>query len=376
MNRNDSARAFVVMLAMAAAVVQPLAAQPAGQAAGQEGWVCPPCACGQDHAVSDKPGSCPACRMKLIRKSEIQRVAILLYDGVEIIDYAAPWEVFGQAGFEVFTVTSTGAPITTAMGMKVTPGHSFENSPAPTILLVPGGGGQRAASADPATIAWVLKNAAAATHVLSVCNGALILAKAGLLDGQKATTFYYQLDQLRDSGKAIDVVTDQRWVDNGKIITSAGLSSGLDAAIHLVSKIRGLAAAQRVALVLEYDWKPDAGYARGALAEGHMPRLTGPEWETAEMLSTAGDRNQWEARYRMTTDLPADAMLSKLKTVLSNMRSWSPEAPGGQTTGARGAWTFVDDSGHDWLGSIRVEPIPDATGVWTIVLRVNRVASS
>jgi len=358
-----------LLLTLAGIAAPPMVAQQAG---GEDGYVCPPCGCGEDDKVADKAGTCTACRMKLIKKSEIQRVAILLFPGVQIIDYTAPWEVFGQAGFEVFTVAKEVKPITTAMGMSVTPRYSFADSPVPTILMVPGGGGVRGVTADAVSIEWVGKTAGKATHVLSVCNGAFILAKAGLLDNQRATTFYHQLDQLRSAAPGIQVVTDQRWVDIGKVITSTGLSSGLDSSLYLVSKIRGLAAAQRTALQLEYDWKPDAGYARGALAEQHMPQLSGEDWDAVEMLSTSGDRDRWEARYRIKSDVAPAVLLERVKATLENMREWKASAPTAQARRSEGTWSFVDDVSIPWSGSARVEPAAGETGVWLITVSVAR----
>ncbi|HET6372940.1 MAG TPA: DJ-1/PfpI family protein [Candidatus Polarisedimenticolia bacterium] len=374
-----SPRRLTVLTASALIVVSLTGTTPvprAEESPAPSEYVCPPCGCGQDGKVSDKPGTCTGCRMKLIKRSDLVRVGILLFDGVQIIDYAAPWEVFGQAGFDVFTVSKTGKAITTAMGMSVNPGYSFQNSPTQTILLVPGGRGVDNVTSDPASIEWVRAQAGEAKHVLSVCNGAFILAGAGLLDNQKATTFYYLLEELSTAGKGIQVVTDQRYVDNGKVITSAGLSSGMDAALHLVSKIRGLAAAQRAALILEYDWKPDSGFARGALAEKHVPRLTGPDWEGAEMLSTAGDRERWESRYRMKTDLTTSALLSRVKTVLENARKWEASEPAGLAGSAEGTWSFVDDDGAPWTGTARVEPVTGEPGSIVIRLVVNRGSGS
>ena len=117
------------------------------------------------------------------------KAAILIFDGVQIIDYTGPYEVFGQARFDVFTVSETGETITTTMGMSVNPTHSFEDSPTPDLLLVPGGD-VMASLEDPEILAWVRKMSVEAEYVLSVCNGAFILAEAGLLDGLTATTFH------------------------------------------------------------------------------------------------------------------------------------------------------------------------------------------
>src|SRR5581483_5516707 len=165
-------------------------------------YVCPPCGCGADDKVHDKPGHCSVCGMPLVLKGSIaaqapppgpppnrKKAAILLFNGVQIIDYTGPYEVFGQAGLEVFTVATKSEVITTAMNMKVTPDYTLENAPAAEILLIPGGG-VSATQQAPQVIKWIQERAKQSEYVISVCNGAYILAKTGLLDGLTATTFY------------------------------------------------------------------------------------------------------------------------------------------------------------------------------------------
>ena len=143
---------FTILLS--AALLLALATGPATRA-GEGDYVCPPCACAADGQTHAGPGRCPACGMELVRRSEVVTVVILLYDGVQIIDYTGPYEVFGQAGFRVVTVSDTGQPVTTAMGMKVTPDHSFATSPQPTILLVPGGNAETAYG-DSGVVDWLV----------------------------------------------------------------------------------------------------------------------------------------------------------------------------------------------------------------------------
>jgi len=334
-------------------------------------YVCPPCSCGADAETHDAPGRCSACGMAFVRKTEVQTVAILLYDGVQIIDYAGPYEVFGQAGFRVITVSDDGSAVTTAMGMKVTPDFSLANSPQPTILLVPGGDAETAYG-DPLVIDWVRAKAAGANHVLSVCNGAFILARAGLLDGLKATTFYPLLGELRTFAPKVDVVTDQRFVDNGKVITSAGLSSGIDAALHLVAKIRGRGEAERLALHLEYDWRPDSGFARGALAERLLPRLSEPEGAAVELLGTHGNRDRWETSVRVTTGMSAVELLKHVEAQLARVPGWERAAGGGRGAAAGTTWALADERGHPWSCTVLVDGDPAAAGALALSLTVDR----
>lgn len=225
-------------------------------------YVCPPCGLDCDKETYDKPGVCPHCGMTLVeRTSELQAsaekpltVAILLFNGVEIIDFAGPWEVFGAAGFKVHTVASGPSPIKTAFGQKVVPDFTLENSPKTDILLIPGGSIAPAMN-DSRVIEWIRTRSKVATHVMSVCNGAFLLAKAGLLDGLSATTVRGGIDQLALFAPRTKVVRNQRYVDNGKFITTAGLSAGIDGALHLVAKTLGKETAQAVAHGLEYRWE-------------------------------------------------------------------------------------------------------------------------
>ena len=139
-------------------------------------YVCPPCGCGNDDKVHDKPGYCSVCGMQLVSKGTAaaqaqsqgppqnrKKAAILIFDGVQIIDYTGPYEVFGQAGMEVFTVAAKPETITTAMNMKVTPHYTLENAPASDVLLIPGGGVTRTQE-DPNVIMWIQERSKRQVH--------------------------------------------------------------------------------------------------------------------------------------------------------------------------------------------------------------------
>jgi transcriptional regulator GlxA family with amidase domain len=193
-----------------------------------------------------------------------KNVAILVFEGVQIIDYTGPYEVFGQGGCNVFTVAEKADTITTAMGMMVLPRYTLSDCPAPDIVVLPGGDVDGHLD-NPKIQEWIKSSAARARFVLSVCNGAFFLARTGLLDGLSATTFHGLIDELRREAPKTRVVSGQRYVDNGKIITGAGLSAGLDAALHVLEKMNGLAAAKAVAFNLEYHWQrtPDSNPTGG-----------------------------------------------------------------------------------------------------------------
>ena len=230
------------------------------EGAGQEGFICPPCGCAKDGAKFDNPGSCPACGMALVKRSEIRNVAIIIHDGVELLDFAGPGEVFAAAGaFNVYTVSETTAPITSQGFVKVTPQYSVTNSPKPDILVVPGGGGRALLGSQP-LMAWIKESAEDAEVIMSVCTGAFALAQAGLLDGLEATTHHGGIEALRESASKTKVHENVRFVDNGKIVTTAGVSAGIDGALHIVSRLLGEEAAHGTARYMEYDkWEPGAG---------------------------------------------------------------------------------------------------------------------
>lgn len=330
------------------------------QAVAAQEFVCPPCGCGNHDQVYTEPGECPACNMALVAKSEVttrnRQVAILLFDGVQIIDYTAPYEIFGQARFEVFTVAESREPITTAMGMSVNPKYTFADHPRPDIVLVPGGG-VRPSLENLRLLAWVRENASAAEYVLSVCNGALILAKAGLLDGLAATTFYGQLDDLRNMAPNTRVVNDKRFVDNGKIITSAGLSAGIDASLHIVAKILGTARAQNLALHIEYRWQPEVEFARANFADyKYLRRLEMPTDLDATLLQTAGSEAEWQMAWRVVTDLPAQDVLARVNAMLETNARWTKQSSQAANGRATSTWGFAGENSEPWRGTVTVTP--------------------
>jgi putative intracellular protease/amidase/YHS domain-containing protein len=191
-------------------------------------------------------------------KRPVRNVAILIFDGVELLDFAGPGEVFaaGGDGFEVYTVAARAEPIVSQGFVRVTPEHTFASAPRPDVLVVPGGHVTELLN-DEAALAWIAGAAKDAELVLSVCNGAFVLARAGLLDGLEATTHSSSLDALERMAPETTVLRDRRWVDNGKVVTAAGVSAGIDAALHAVEKLIGPNTATGVARYMEYRWQRD-----------------------------------------------------------------------------------------------------------------------
>lgn len=182
------------------------------------------------------------------------RVAVLLFEGVEEIDYAGPIEAFGASGAKVFTVGQTKATVESVWGLKVTPNYDFSDAPEADVLVVPGGGIKEAWK-NAKLLDWIRERSAKVKIVMSVCSGAFILGKAGLLDGIPATTtasLRPQLAQMFPGTK----VSDKRFVDAGKVVTTAGLSAGIDGTLYVIERESGRKQAEAVATYMEYNWKP------------------------------------------------------------------------------------------------------------------------
>ncbi len=341
-------------------------------------YVCPPCGQSCDKLTFDSPGNCPQCGMRLILangerdENSASRVAVLLFDGAEVIDYAGPWEVFGGAGFEVISVAEKLDPINAVYGQKVTADYTFENNPKMDVLLVPGGG-VGGAVANTKLIKWVQDQAQQSKYVMSVCTGAFILAQAGLLEGLSATTVRGGIDKLATAGH-ITPVYNKRYVDNGKIITTAGLSSGIDGAFYLVSKMLGKGVAQQTALGLEYNWDPDAKYVRAMLADKYLPNFRPLDGTT---ISVAGDERHWEWKSLIANPKSlAEIMDLTQKEIASNTPHASSAVrvtPRGHRNANRAEieWKFKDDLGRGWEGSAVAESAAEK-GKFSLTLRLAR----
>jgi transcriptional regulator GlxA family with amidase domain len=194
-----------------------------------------------------------------------RNVLVTLFDDVDALDFCGPLEVFAITGQRAtgpvpFTVTTAAErrtpPITTRSGLRVTPYYTFSDAIQADILIVPGGLGARHECSNPAMVEFIQLQAAKAEIVMSVCAGALILGAAGLLDGLNATTHQGAIEDLISLAPNTCVVTGTRFIDSGKIITSAGSSTGIDAALYVVQRLFGPASARETAHHMEYSWAP------------------------------------------------------------------------------------------------------------------------
>ncbi len=190
-------------------------------------------------------------------------IAIVVFPGAEELDWVGPWEVLsGWAGawpdddVRVFTVADTADVITCARRARVLADHTWETAPAYDLLLYPGGPGVRELLGDEAVRARVRQAAADGVVLASVCTGALVLADAGVLDNRPATTYWSSFDDLRKLGTNIEPRPDDRFVDDGNVVTAAGVSAGIDMALHLVRRFSSTERAREVRRFIQYDPEP------------------------------------------------------------------------------------------------------------------------
>lgn len=239
-------------------------------------YICPPCGCQNDGKKLKEGGKCSDCGMDLVAVEKTWNVAIMVWRNAELLDFAGPGEVFSAARgpggerFNVYTVSKTKDPILSQGFVLLRPTYSIADCPKPDIIVLPGGGG-RAIIDDAEMLAWIKSTAEESEIALSVCTGAFILGKTGLLDGLDITTWHGAMDDLRTEFPNSRVHDDRRFIDNGHIITSAGVSAGIDSALHVVTRLMGLESARNTARYMEYDWHPERFGDAEAAADNKQP---------------------------------------------------------------------------------------------------------
>lgn len=189
-----------------------------------------------------------------------REVGILVFDDVEVLDFAGPFEVFAVAGepdgpplFRPFLVAETAGPLEARGSLTVLPRHTFADCPPLDILVVPGGYGTRKQIENPTLLEWIRTASREAELLLSVCTGSLLLGRLGLLEGLAATTHHSAFDRLAAEAPTARLERDRRVVDNGRIVLAAGVSAGIDMALHVVERLHGKGVAERTARYMEYD---------------------------------------------------------------------------------------------------------------------------
>lgn len=196
-------------------------------------------------------------------RSAIKQIGILLFDDVEELDAVGPWEVLAswtshhpEDGYGVCCISRDGGPVIAAKGLVLGAHHSVAQAPALEVLVHPGGAGTRILLRDQEHLAWVRAQRTGVPLMTSVCTGALVYAAAGLLRDRPATTHWAALDELRALDASVKVREHDRWVDDGDLITAAGVSAGIDMALHLVTRLASLDRARQVRRAIQYDPQP------------------------------------------------------------------------------------------------------------------------
>lgn len=193
----------------------------------------------------------------------MKHFGIFLFDEMELMDFAGPYEVFTAVNLaleemlcNVYTISETGSTIKTINGLQVLPDFSIDNSPQPDILIIPGGNGTRQLVNNVSIIQWIKNSAEKSEIVFSVCSGARLLAKAGLLDGKEFTTHHLVYEDVAQLAPSAKLKKEKRFTDNGKVMTAGGITAGIDLSLYIVEKLFGQSTAKKVQVYMEYgDWR-------------------------------------------------------------------------------------------------------------------------
>lgn len=319
-------------------------------------FVCPTCGCDGDTLFNDEPGFCSSCGAALYpiysdvvnedknKSAQPKTVAILVFPYAELIDFTGPWEVLAAAGMKVFSVAKNDSSFVCNPGLTMKPDYTFANCPQPDIVLVPGGGVD---PTDTVTVNWIKSISAKTEHTVSVCTGAYLLGATGMLDNSKATTFLPAITDFKKNYPAVNVVDTVRFVDNGHIITSAGLTSGIDAAFHIVSLYQGNAQTQKLANLLEYNWTPKSNYVRGKLADKYLLKLLYVFTPYKYTLNKyEGTITEWVIDISLNTKLTAVEIEKLLAAQATLGENW-------KSTNKNDEWSFID-KGKKWNVLVKV----------------------
>lgn len=195
-------------------------------------------------------------------------VGILLFENVEVLDFCGPFEVFSvtrleqERPFTVHLIAQTLDPVSARGGLRVLPDYTLADCPPLDVVVIPGGNGVTPQLENPAIIDWIRQQAQTVPTITSVCTGSMLLGKAGVLDGRSATTHFAALDLMRDTFPQVEVIDEQHVVQADHIYTSAGISAGIDMALHVVGALCGREVAIQTARNMEYDYRPDDNHRR------------------------------------------------------------------------------------------------------------------
>ncbi len=192
----------------------------------------------------------------------MRSIGVVLFEEFELLDVFGPLEMYGMApeSFEIHMVAESGGDVASAQGPKSVVEHEFGEERQYEVLLVPGGGGTRAEIGNPRLLEWLRTQSMGAEYVTSVCTGSALLARAGVLDGVRATTNKQAFAWATSQGDKVKWEKEARWVEDGKFFTSSGVSAGMDMSLAVISRILGQETAEQIAIWAEYEWHSEAGW--------------------------------------------------------------------------------------------------------------------
>ena len=276
------------------------------------------------------------------------RIAILVYNGVQVQDFAGAFEVFTRLNRDsVFLVSPDGKPIRTWRGMGVIPDFTIATSPRPDVIVVPGGN-PGPVGHDSTVLNWIRRTADSG-YVMSVCSGAFLLLRAGVLDHRMATTFWRQQDALATQGAAqgVRVIPDRLVVEDGKVVTAAG--TGIEGALLVLGRLHGEAWRRLTALHMEVNPDPElATTNRPRLADRNLPpSLDEVLPDDAELVDYSGGTDSWDLHWRYSSDDPLDAVTQRINSLLRDKEHW-------RRPGAGDEWDFTGIDRSDGHASVRV----------------------
>ncbi len=190
----------------------------------------------------------------------MKKIGALVFPGFELLDLFGPLEMFGMAKdfFQIDIIAEAHGPVASNAGPVVMADTGFDSPAGYDLLLVPGGMGTRVEIANDRLLEWLKKSEGAADIVMSVCTGSALLAKAGLLAGRRATSNKMAFDWVCSVGPGVDWVAEARWVEDGKIFTSSGVSAGMDMSLAVIARLHGVEVARKIAIAAEYEWQEEA----------------------------------------------------------------------------------------------------------------------
>lgn len=296
-------------------------------------YFCDPCGCPLDGKHFTNSGNCSACQMELSpnllglervnRPSPRPSVGIFLFDGADVMDVSGPLSVFEHAGFNVITFAKQKEMTRIGMSVELMPDFAINSLPTVDVLVLPGGGLAESNPADPVVVDFLRGRKDSTKVILSVCSGAFFLGEAGLLDGQQSTTFAGLIPKLESQYPKSEVLDNIKYADNGQIVTSAGLSSGIDASFLVVSKFYGRGRAQEIANHMEYPWKRRHDYARTHLAINYMSQIQNlTQLFSVDFMYSQGDKYEWECRFKLTNQLSKEKIKKLIQNELDKSEEW------------------------------------------------------